>query len=522
MFSIRATTRIAVSRGLASAASAAAGAPAAPPRPVDVVIAGGGLVGGALAAALATHPLSRTLSVVVVDPTPPPGVGGQPSLRTSTVSPSSAQFLADAGVWDRVPAARIAVFRDMLIWDRPVGTRAGTELQDDVLGAIRFDVADLPHHEQLGYVVDNDTLRAAVFAQIEYLAASGTADLSVVGTTVKSIEFPETTTGVGDETMDVACRQWPKVYLENGDVLSARLIVAADGARSRIRTMAGFDWFSLAYDQTAVVANVVLDRPTTTAYQRFLSTGPIALLPVKSDVAGDQPLANIIWTTTPTEAAALCAADDVVFLNELNLALNDVDDVGSGAASLSPGPPGTMQGKDFFDVLGDVTAPSSPVSVAPCSSSVSSSPAAARGLASVPQCKAVLGARGRFPLFLGHTPRYVDGSKRLVLVGDAAHNVHPLAGQGGNLGFADARELATALAAASATGRDIGGENGAPLMRYERNRVAANVAMIATLHSISSVFSLNSWAPFNVARRVGVSALDTFTPVKKLILRAMS
>jgi ubiquinone biosynthesis monooxygenase Coq6 len=468
-------------------------AAARPPRPVDVVILGGGLVGGALATAVSSNPLSRALSVAVVDPSPPApraadAPPARPSLRTSTVSPSSARFLAEVGVWARVPPARIARFRDMVVWDR-LGTAGGGP------GLVRFDAADMADGNELGFVVDNDTLRAAVFERLRELAKE--ADVRVVQSTVQSIAWSAEGEGPKTDASASDSAPWPTVHLENGESLSARLIVAADGSRSRVRTLARFDWYSHAYDQTAVVANVKLDRPVTTAYQRFLSTGPIALLPVASD-AVDGPMANIIWSTTPAEAEALSAVDDIVFLDELNAALRDADD-------------GVSRVDDRDPVEAQVLSASETVAGKD-----------GGGPLHLPRCVGVVGVRGRFPLSVGHAPRYVDSTQRTVLVGDAAHNVHPLAGQGVNLGFADARSLAGAIARAAATGRDVGGEQGAPLMRYERDRVAANVAMMGTLHAIQAVFGQTSSPVFNFARRLGVSALDGLPPVKKMILRVMS
>jgi ubiquinone biosynthesis UbiH/UbiF/VisC/COQ6 family hydroxylase len=409
--------------------------------PVDVLVVGGGLVGSAFAAAVSTNPLSQSLSVALVEPFPPvaplPGAAPEPpSLRTSTISPSSARFLSDAGVWQQIPSARIAPFHDMAVWDWPgAADRTTRSSRGAGLGMIRFDSKDAPEAgaDELGFVVDNDTLRTAVFQQLRHLGA--TVGTRVLETKVKTIEYDVETAeaarvsaaagGVGNDVTP-----WPTVYLENGDIISARLIVVADGARSRIRTMADFEWFSHSYNQAAVVANVLLDRPVRTAYQRFLSTGPIALLPIASD-AVDGPVANIIWSTTPAEADALFAADDIVFLDEVNVALREAE---------------------------DCSAPQNSVEEVMDASPTADGYEAPPGQLNLPRCEAVLGTRGRFPLSMGHAPRYVDAARRTVLIGDAAHNVHPLAGQGANLGFADARSLSQALASAAATGRDVGGE----------------------------------------------------------------
>lgn len=385
----------------------------------------------------------------------------------------------------------------MVVWDRPGYADSAESKRDSALGVIRFDGNDLPGiGDELGSVVDNDTLRSAIFEQLRHLA--DTVDVRVFQARVKTIQYAMDSEAPARRQVDASpngtdVTPWPTVHLDSGDVLAARLIVVADGARSRIRTMADFEWYSHAYEQSAVVANVKLDRPVTTAYQRFLSTGPIALLPLASD-AIDGPMANIIWSTTHAEADALSAADDVVFLDEVSVALREAEEMpASGDANV--------------DAVMDAAQTMNGYENAPLD---------------LPRLEAVVGSRGRFPLSMGHAPQYVDASKRTVLLGDAAHNIHPLAGQGANLGFADARSLSKAIASAAATGRDIGGEEGAPLMRYERERVAANVAMMGTLHGIQAIFGLSSSRAFNLVRRIGISALDGMVPAKRLILKVMN
>lgn len=475
------------------------------PATVDVLVVGGGLVGASFAAAVAANPLSSTLSLAIVDPSPPPLMSAvssaPPSLRTSTISPSSQAFLEAARVWQHVPASRVAPFTDMIVWDRP---SVGDGDAKGGLGKIRFDVADLPGQNALGVVVDNDTLRAAAYRQLASLSEH--ADVHCLPTTVKSISYAVDDVGRHEGEPDGNI-PWPKVTLGTGETVSARLIVAADGANSRIRTLAQFDWFKYRYGQSAVVANVALDRPITTAYQRFLSTGPIALLPVAGGgVDAPSTMGNVIWSTTPAEVEALMAVDDVVFVDELNAAFRDSDE-GQVRYSAPASP------RAVLDVDGGLAT----------SESAGAGPqSAVRGITDFPNCEYVIGKRGSFPLSMGHAPQYVDASRRTVLLGDAAHNVHPLAGQGANLGFADASSLASAISSACATGRDIGGEDGAPLLRYERDRLASNTTMLLTLHTVRSLFGLTSFAAFNLARRLGVTALDSSSPLKRMILRIMS
>lgn len=504
---------------------------------VDVLVIGGGLVGSSLATALASHPLAKGLSIMLVDPDPP-AVDQWPalSLRTSTITPSSKNFLEEIGVWSRIPDSRIAPFDKMFVWDHPAPLPppgAMDKLSDSPAGTVLFNAADVGE-DVLGYVIDNDTLRNAMYRCLNEHAASPGKDFRVVHGMVYSIGFGDDHDNADDgekrgPDQNVAEDSslnggedhipWPEVELDSGEKIRCRLIAACDGARSRIRTLAGADWFAHGYDQSAVVANVTLRDPIQTAYQRFVPTGPVAVLPVCTDDTA-APVGNVIWTTTKVEADALYAADDAVFLNELNIVLNSHEDN-------TPDDTTTR----VFDVSGGVKAKRGDVPLWNMLAKGLQATLPRLGLSDgmptagprvePPECTGVVGVRGRFPLVLGHAPRYVIEEKRTVLVGDAAHSVHPLAGQGVNLGFSDVQSLADCLASAAATGRDVGGERGAPLMRYQRERMVGNIGMMGVLHSLQRVFDLNSPAAFRELRRAGMSTVNAVGPVKRLILRAM-
>lgn len=445
----------------------------------DVAVVGGGLVGSALAAALASDARCRGLKVALIDPSPPviesvPRV----SLRTSTIAPSSKQFLDDIGVWSKVPSTRIAPFDDMFIWDTPSSLSSGS-----IAGALHFD-ARTNGNEQLGYVLDNDTLRHAMFRRLEEVG-----ETEIVAHFIDSLDF----TG-----------SWPILQLRSGDRMCARLVVACDGARSRIRTLANMDWYTHAYELCAVVATVEIDTKCSTAYQRFLSTGPLAVLPMSHHIASAPPLANIVWTTTPVEARALIGATDERFVREVNIALHEEEEYteryGNDATRARMKPnradrayralPAFLRGSDAI-------------------------------MKSPPIATAVQGSRAHFPLHFGHAPRYIDENCRVVLAGDAAHNVHPLAGQGVNMGFADVKSLVNVIAEANVLGRDIGGENGAPLSTYQTQRILANMGMSALLGSVQRVFHVQSSPAFRDLRRLAMSTLNGAMPVKRAILRLM-
>lgn len=200
------------------------------------------------------------------------------------------------------------------------------------------------------------------------------------------------------------------------------LKVGADGGKSRVRELAGFRTTGWNYSQNAIICTVEHTSENRCAWQRFLPTGPIALLPI-----GDK-YSNIVWTMSPTESDKRKSITEEEFLKDVNSAL----DYGYG-----PHPTSSLSGQgmfSWFKMDGTVSA-NEFFEIAP---------------------KAIKLATDRmvFPLSLRHANSYA--SKRVVLIGDAAHTVHPLAGQGVNLGFGDAFSLSRVIAEGIALGTDIG------------------------------------------------------------------
>lgn len=424
----------------------------------------------------------------------------------------------------------------------------------------------------IAYVVDNDTLRTALFHALHAAMENPARDMRVVQSSVSNISFPQRDgrgdndnendkdadnnskknpsdsgdidAGLADSDVD-----WPVITLADGTTIHARLIAACDGPRSRTRSLLGADWLSHAYGETAVVANVRVQDASCVAFQRFLPTGPLALLPLAADeqqydaiapprspwaaaaangshrhgthtAASLGPLANVVWTTTSAEARALMVADDAAFLDELNVALSGSDMDGDNDSDFFEAGNDNNSQIIMDNVPGSTSTSTTANSSAAAAESMQTPWLSSTNLPSPPVCSGVIGKRGSFPLHAGHAPQYIFPHARTVLVGDAAHAVHPLAGQGVNLGFADARTLTECVAAAAATGRDIGGELGAPLRNYEARRMPANVAAVTGLHALRACFALDGGAATSV-RRLGMSLVGGITPVKRAILRFM-
>lgn len=387
-----------------------------PDAPFDVAVVGAGMVGGALAAALA----DSGLSVVVLEPSVTAPVTRQDpvGLRVSALSRASQRILEGVGAWSRVAQVRISPYRAMHVWDS-----AGD-------GAAHFAAAELGEPD-LGHIVENALLQHALWATLE---ARGTVTLCAPAE-LTALRFDQ----------DVA-----RLGLADGRGLRARLVVAADGAASRTRELAGIPVATGSYDQQAVVAHLRPSLPhAETAWQRFLPEGPLALLPLADGRV------SIVWSTAVTHAQALLALDETAFA----AAVSAASEQRLGALRLES-------------------------------------------------------TRAAFPLRHLHAAQYVR--PRLALVGDAAHMVHPLAGQGVNLGLLDAAALAEVLGAAHAAGDDPGDLG--VLRCYERWRRGENAAMLELLSGFKRLFG--SQAPaLRRLRGLGLRLFDRTPALKHEVMR---
>lgn len=382
----------------------------------DVTVVGGGMVGAALACGLA----QAGFRVALVEAREPDADWPADShdIRVSALTRASQNLFVNLGAWHAMAAARVTRYHAMHVWDA-----AG-------FGEIHFDAADLGEPD-LGHIVENRVVQRALWQR---LAQSGEVQ----------VFCPDSVTGM--EPVADGMRMW----LASGGCLQADLIVAADGARSRVRDFAGFELQGWSYDQHALVATV---RPAAghggVAWQRFLPRGPLALLPL------DPGLFSIVWSTAPEHAEELSALDDAAF----------------GAALTE-----ASEGR-----AGDITA---------------------------------FGPRGVFPLRLQRATSYVKPG--VVLVGDAAHVIHPLAGQGVNLGLLDAATLVDVLCDARTAGRALGGL--ATLRRYERARKGDNLAVQFAMDGFKRLFS-NDLPPLRLLRNFGLQAANRYVPLKRLFMR---
>jgi 2-octaprenylphenol hydroxylase len=386
----------------------------------EVVIVGGGVVGATLALLLAGRARVAAARIAVIEPSAPvsPAPGSPLQLRVSAIAPGNRSLLDDLGVWQRLDGARMASYERMRVWPESI--------PPDSPDVLVFDAAEAGEPD-LGCIVENAALQAAL------LSACRQRGIVVVPATLEALQVDAD--GV--------------VLTVDGQTLRAELVVGADGANSAARRLLAMPANGQDYGQRALVANVSTQRPHQhTARQRFLTTGPLALLPLPGDMV------SIVWSATGQRAAELLAMPP----DQFNAALT----------SASAG------------VLGALTLSSE---------------------------------RAAFPLRRLAARRYVG--PRVALVGDAAHVIHPLAGQGVNQGLEDAASLAANLA--QRPPRESPGAMPA-LLRYQRQRRAGNALVGGLVDGLDQLFTRPSGMVSWMARE-GMALVAHSTHVRRLLVR---
>lgn len=383
---------------------------------VDVAIVGGGMVGLALACGLQ----GSGLRVAVIENQVPEPLSpdAEPALRVSAINAASEKFLTHLGAWPGI-AARASRYHGMEVWDQ------------DSFGRIEFDDKSFGF-SHLGHIVENAVIHSALWQRAEQCA-----DVTLLAPT----EVQQVAWGENDAFLT----------LKDGAMLTARLVVGADGANSWLRNKADIPLTFWDYHHHALVATVRTAEPHNgVARQVFHGDGILAFLPLS-----DPHLCSIVWSLRPLDADRLKTASDEAFNRALSAA---------------------------FDMrLGLCQAESE---------------------------------RWTFPL-VGRYARSFAGH-RLALVGDAAHTIHPLAGQGVNLGFMDAAELVSELRRLHQEGKDIGQH--LYLRRYERSRKHSAAKMLASMQGFRELFAGNNPAK-KLLRDVGLLLADTLPGVKSRLVR---
>lgn len=395
-----------------------------PDNQFDLIIVGAGLTGAALACAIAQLPRATSLSIALIEADT--GLvhfeGNNFDPRVVALTQASQDLLQRIGAWQAICRARACAYTDMQVWDGE-----GT-------AEIHFNAADV-RASHLGHIVENSVVLAALRQQ---LTQHNNIRL-IQPARVTRMELSPT----------------PSLQLDNGQIISAALVIAADGANSKVRELAHFDTREWDYHQMAIVTTVQTQLPhQSTAWQRFMRTGPLAFLPLPC--IDDKHFCSIVWSLDTECVDEIMQLSDEDFCSRL--------------------------GRVFEYKLGDVVHTAE---------------------------------RFAIPLRQRHAKEYcVPG---VALVGDAAHNIHPLAGQGVNLGLLDVTALVAEID--RALERNIPLNDFSMLRRYQRQRLAGNLGMMSAMEAFKRLFGSDSLA-MNWLRNSGMRQLDSFTALKKIIVRS--
>jgi 2-octaprenyl-6-methoxyphenol hydroxylase len=385
------------------------------PTRIDVLIGGAGFAGLSLAIAL-RQALGPAFAVTVADP----ALAADKDERASAIAAAARRLFEAIGVW-REAATQAQPILDMVITDSRLG--------DAVRPVFLTFEGEIKPGEPFAHMIENRHLVAALVAKARD-----------VGVTLRP-------TAVTSREMK---RDHVIAHFADGETVAARLIAAADGARSRLRELAGIQSFGWSYGQSAIVTTVAHERAHHgRAEEHFLPAGPFAILPLTGCRC------SIVWTEERAEAARIIALPDAEFHAELE--------------------------RRFGLRLGDIE---------------------------------VVGPRRAYPLGLSVARTFI--ADRLALVGDAAHVIHPIAGQGLNMGLRDVAALAEVIVDAARLGRDAGASD--VLDRYQRWRRFDTMTMGIATDGLNRLFS-NRSDVLRLVRDIGLGVVDRLPLLKDLFIR---
>ena len=349
-----------------------------------------------------------TLSIAVIDPNDlNPTISPKFHTRVSAITPTSIDFLKSINVWNELE--RKNAFEATKVWDQNSYGRLNFHAKDEGM-------------EYLGYIVENDVIQSALYKA----TVASTANMIQASL----VELIATDVGY-------------KVVLNNDQTLSCNLLIGADGPQSKVRSLANIEFKEQNYNQTAIIANVLTEKPLNkTTWQRFLSDSILAFLPLSDHQA------SIVWSCKNSLANTLEKLDDIAF----NKRITEASEYQYGSLELQS-------------------------------------------------------SRKYFPIVSRSAKDYVLQS--LALVGDAAHNIHPLAGQGVNLGFSDVIELSKQL---QGNNQDSIGDF-LVLRKYARARRLDNEIMSKTMTGLDWIYKENN-EPLRWLRGYGMNLINE-TPMLK-------
>lgn len=510
----------------------------------DILICGGGVVGAALASKV-LHITGGNFKIGIIEPRKPMDLENvlslsSPDKRVYALSPKSINLLKSVHAWDKI-ASRSQPYSSMQVWEA-----SGP-------GYIRFASEEM-NEPELGRITEDIAIQASLFDSLKKFPSS--VDY-IFNATVSDIRV----TSSSDNTYFV---DPAKVTFKSGSpgssattstTVSARLVVGADGGNSAVRRLVGISSWGWTYGQTALVGTVrlsssgdveqatnestnsdnsstpsqkrdVYEVPNHTAWQVYLPTGPLALLPLWGNEA------SFVWSLPTPLATQLMSLPAEEFTRKLNDAFQQEfstafqaspssstssgsnDDVGSGAFSFKQPFPsnvadGVKAGLSFAKSIVDSHMRKVTNDGASVANMVTDISSLQQSFQKPPLITSLVSDKASFPLTLQQASCYT--SPRVALIGDAAHSIHPQAGQGLNMGLRDVEMLAEVIASGLASGQDIGSE--LVLQQYGRPSYLRNLRMLATIDSVNTLFSLGQ--PVSVVNSASESA-DFSSPHSKI------
>ena len=396
----------------------------------DAIISGGGLVGGAMGAALSKSNALSDRKVLLLEGAPAKEYNFPEdfSNRVTALNNSTRSLFERLGVWSVIESVRVKTVRGMHVWD---------EKNVDNSTLVTFE-AEFPQPGHF-YITENDAVIHSLFQVVNEAKNVEVWN----GKGVASCKFEDGKTVVS---------------LKDGTELSTDLLIGADGVNSSVRkAMKSTQYMSKSYDQFGVVGVLHFEEeiPNEFAWQKFLPSGPIALLPLSVDKS------SLVWTLPTAQAQKVIRSDPTEIVQALNKALS--------------GP---------------------------------STPSVKEPMPKIVKIDKVAG----FPLGFGHSSRYCEPG--MVLVGDAAHRVHPLAGQGVNLGFSDVETLVECLEGGVLQGKKFADYD--VLLDYETRQQRNNVPMMLGIDFLQQIYCADYELVKN-ARSIGVKMVNSNPLIKKLI-----
>lgn len=383
------------------------------------------------------------------------------SNRASSLTPRSVEFLTQSGAWNHIEQERVQPYNEMHVWD---ASNDATMRFDWRAESQRYNAPP----RVVATMTENANLTRALLKRIDELHAGSCLKTS---TKVAAVEMGQ------DEPEGVDFSNWPIITLESSNTppgaskIAARLLIGADGFNSPVRSFAGINSHGWDYNRHGVVATLKVKNPLSleeagavVAYQRFLPQlgGPIAILPLPNGHA------SLVWSTTPSNASFLKSIDPKAFVAMVNAALRcgQTDILYMSAL----GPSSTQQIVSEYNWRADHTKQRNAELMLPEVIDVQQQTVAS------------------FPLRFRQATALTG--PRIALIGDAAHTIHPLAGQGLNLGLADAQSLAETIAYSVEHGMDLG--NSLTLERYSSDRFGKGLLMGGGVDALNWMYQIGS------------------------------